>query len=336
MKFLYLKLGRGNCLAEYWLQQGKTPIKNVFGKPAIAIFFGKTTTEECRKLITIQSKEELDSLRKSIGHKIPSYIDIHYQIRPFIEAGDNRKAKFVTIVHGLESHVYIYEPDSQVFDMPKQKYDEYDSHLSKLGIEVKKKTIDEHFPKIMFVKNVGQFTEFPHVLASLPCNQYFTRGTCREIDPARYWGVIQAIKQRLGEPIDRPQNDEQLLGLLGWHQLETLMFLILINAGVHPSAWRGGTLPEVDIVATNFTNSTIKIGTNPEISFRPMEKKTFQVKRGIVRKPVPNADYTVAIDFHGKENKRILTAKWLRNQIETQPNTRDWLEKSLHWTSGII
>lgn len=325
-KFLYLKLGRGNCLARYWLSKD-----NVFKKPAVAIFFGKITTEKCRKL-SAMSKEELKSFKsESIGAEdIRSYRDIHYQIKPFIEAGDDRRARFVTIVHG---NVYIYKPDSPVFDMPKALYDEYDFHLSQLGIKPKKKTIDEHFPKVIFVKNIKRLTEFPHVLATLQCSQYLTRGTCREINPSRDWGAIQAIKHCLGEPIEKPEADEQIMSLLGWHQLETLVFLILKNSGVFPSAWRGGSLPDVDIVATNYSYSEVRIGTNPQIIFEPMKRKTFQIKRGRVEKPFENSDYTVAMDFRGKDNEKILTSKWLLEQIEDQPDTKDWFEKSLYWTS---
>jgi len=329
MRFLYLKLGRGNCQAEYWLQQSK--VRNVFNRPAVAIFFGKTTTEELRELIAMR-REELDRLRKSKSHgDIPSNMNLNNQIRPFIEAGDSRNAEFVTIItqSGL---VYIYEPDSQVFDMPKEKYDEYDSHLKKLGIKVEGKTINEHFPKVMFVKNVRRFTEFPHVLATLPCSQYLIRGTCREIDPDQNWGAIQAIRHCLDEPLEKPETDEKRLRLLSWHQLETLVFLILKNAGVHPSAWRGGTLPEIDIVATNYRDERVEIGRNPQIVFEPMKRKTFQIKRGRVTDPFEKADYTVAIDFKGKENEKILTSRWLLEQIEAQPDTKDWFVKSLYWT----
>ena len=328
MKFLYLKLGRGNCQARYWLQRAE--VENVFNRPAVAIFFGKTTTEKCKQLIAMRKEELLREKSKSHGG-IPSYTDLQHQIRPFIEAGDSRNAKFVTIItqRGL---VYVYEPDSQVFDMPKEKYDEYDSHLSKLGINVEKRTIDEHFPKVMFVKNTRQFTEFPHVLATLSCSQYLIRGTCREISPDRNWGAIQAIRYCLDEPIEKTETDEQRLRLLSWHQLETLVFLILKNAGVHPSAWRGGTLPQIDIVAKNYNNEAVKIGTNPQIVFQPLKRKTFQIKRGRVRKSVKNADYTVAIDIRGEKNEKILTSRWLLEQIEAQPDTKDWFEKSLRWT----
>ena len=333
MRFLYLKLGKGNRQAEYWLQQRRyEPRENVFKKPAVAIFFRKTTTEFCRKLITM-SRHEVNSLGAR-DERIPKYTDIRDQIKPFFEAGDKRNARFVTIVSGKKRKVYIYEPVSEAFDMPERYYDEYDSHLSTLRYpEAEKKTKDEHFPKVMYVKNIQRFEEFPHVLATLPCSQYLTRGTCREIKPSRNWGAIQAIKHCLGEAIDKPgENGERLMSLLGWHQLETLVFLILKNAGVHPSAWRAGTLPDIDMVATNYTKSEIKIGTNPQIVFEPMQRRTFQIKRGRVTRPFDSADYTIAINARGNKNDKILGPEWLREQIESQQDTKDWFEKSLLWT----
>ena len=328
MKYLYLKLDKGNRLADYWLQQEGE--RNVFGRPAVAIYFGKITSEECRSFIKLDKKDSKDVKRiinKSKDKYHPSYIDFKYQIKPFFETGDSRDAKFITIIP-QRSLMYIYEPDSQVFDLPKDKYEKYDKHMRELKSG---QTTDITYPKIMFVKNIKQCIEFPDILATLPCNQYLIRGTCREIDPDQNWGAIQAIKYCLGEKIE-VYNDERRLRLLGWHQLETLVFLILLNAGVHPSAWRGGGLPQIDITAKNYKNEVIKIGRDPQIIFEPYDKKTFQIKRGIVKKPVKNVDYTVAINYEGKKNVKIITSEWLFDLIDSQPQTKNWFEKSLDWS----
>ena len=340
-KFLYLKLGRGNCLADYWLSKD-----NVFKKPAVAIYFGKITTRECRKLISM-SEEELNSFFKhKRGPDIPKKSDFLNQIKPFIEAGDNRKAKFVTIARVKPRNrrrIYIYEPESQVDDMPKNRYKEYDDHLSKRGIttekteyKTKKGELKHNVPKIMFVKILvnKDIEKVPHVLATLPCSQYFTRATCREIDPTKYWGAVQAIKRCLKQQIEPIDNAQKLMKLLSPYELETLMFLILKNEGLHVPAWRGGTLKDIDIIGHNRTDREIKIGTDPQVTFKPSETKTFQVKKKIIGKPKKIADWTVTVDFEGK-SERVLKANWLLEQVRNQEETRKWLSDSLHWVPNI-
>ncbi len=325
MKYLYLKLGNGNCQAEYWLNRAR--VKNVFNRPAVAIFFGKTTTEQCRELFKRKSE-------KFGKEEKPSFRDVQYQIKPFFEAGDYRNARFV-IIHTQLGLIHVCEPDSAVEDMPKRLYDEYDKHL---GLKGKNKTEKVHFPKVIYVKDdFRTFREFPHVLATLSCNSYLNRGTCREI---RDWGAIQAIKHCLGEQLDKTADKKKLLGLLGWHQLETLVFLILKNYGIHPSAWRGGTMPQVDIIAENCSNEKITIKAKKPIEFKsresPLEerRKTFQIKRGNVNEKKLNekVDYTVALEFKG-ENEKILNAEWIVEQLETedQKDTNDWFENSINW-----
>ena len=281
MKYLYLKLGNGNCQVDYWFNQAedrkKRKVENVFNRPAVVIFFGKITSERCRDLMKL-SEKEYKRVKPSSSEDIPKWTTFRDQIKPFFKAEESDKKgvidhRFVTIKNGL---VYICEPDSEVADMPTTKYHEYDRYL--LTLKIKEKTEDVHIPKVMFVKNVKSCKEVPDVLATLSCNNYLNRGTCREINPKKNWGAIQAIKCCLGEPLEKPKSEEQHLSLLGWHQLETLVFLILKNGGVHPSAWRGGTLPQIDIVARNYnTDRAVIIGTTEKAVFEPMEKRTFQI-----------------------------------------------------------
>ncbi|MGB9854372.1 MAG: hypothetical protein ACPLRY_06170 [Candidatus Bathyarchaeales archaeon] len=347
-KFLYLKLGFGNCLAKYWLNREEN-VKNVFNKHVAAIYFHAIKAEEYRKLLDekdekTRNEEYRKLLCKKHGRKempksdrvIAFRLD---QIKEFFEAGTQR-TMFVTITH---DKVYIYEPEGDVRDMDDKKIlREYDTHLDELSKRYPKKrfisdvkTDDgrRHIPKIMYVKNVKEYDikYVPHVLATLQCNQYLTRGTCRKIDPKRNWGAVQAIKHVLGESVKEPENAKELLSLLSWHELETLVFLILKNAGVHPSAWRGGTLPNIDIIATNYEEEEVSVG---EIVFGAEDKKTFQIKRGGMKNG--DADYIVNIDFEGK-NDKVLNADWLLQRIkeEKQKDTKEWLCNSLKWVPDI-
>jgi hypothetical protein len=356
-KFLYLKLGFGNCLAKYWLNCEEN-VKNVFNKPVVAIYFGPIKAEEYRKLVYEEDKktknEEYRKLCKQYDMKMPesereiglrlNQIKEFFEARKSAEREGTQRTRFVTITH---DKVYIYEPGSDVNDVGDKFFHKYDSDLDELSkwhpkrlcgsinaAKIKNSGRIQHIPKIMYVKNFKEYDieNVPHVLATLPCNQYLTQGTCREIDIKRNWGVIQAIKKTLEESVEKPENTQQLLSLLSWHELETLVFLILKNAGVHPSAWRGGTLPNIDIVATNFENQKVSVG---EIVFEAKEKKTFQVKRGGMKK-LDNAHYTVKIDFKGK-NDKVLTAGWLLKRIKEkeQKDTKEWLLNSLNWVPDI-
>lgn len=329
-KFLYLKLGRGNCLAEYWLSNN-----NVLEKPAAAIYFGTTKTKEINKLVERVENGEISSTQAREEFRDMDFRSVY----EFVQAGKNPESIwFVTIKSGT---VYIYQPASEMFDMQEDEYDEYDRQIAERKIDssrVKSSTGEfKNIPKVMFVKNVRRFkvSDVPHVLATLHCNQYLSRGTCRKIEQSREWGAIQAIKYCLGKPIEEPESEKELMSLLGPYELETLVFLILMNAGVFSPAWRGGTQPDIDIVGENLTHSTVNIGTNPQIVFEPADKKTFQVKRR-ARKPSPIADYTVTVDFRGKQNAKTLTSEWLIRLITAQPDTKEWLENSLRWFKSRV
>ncbi|GAG83702.1 unnamed protein product, partial [marine sediment metagenome] len=163
-------------------------------------------------------------------------------------------------------------------------------------------------------------------------NQYFNRGTCREIKESDYWGVIQAIKYLITQEKTTYSSitSEQALRLLSPHQFETLMFLIFINEGLFSPAWRAGSLPDVDIVAINYSRSKpIELG-NPPIKFNKGEEIKFQIKRK-ESQHIKNADYTVALTTPNckQVNKHVLISEWIMNVVKEQPKTVEWLNHSL-------
>lgn len=325
-KFFYLKLGRGNCLAEYWLKRDEA-----------AIYFGKITTEKVRELLDMPEEEAKEQFKQlTISRDQPKGNQDFKAVKDFITAGDNAgkienwETKFITISRGI---VYIYEPEDGVSDMSEDEYEEYDDDLSKRGITAEKVRPEieiENIPKVMPVKNVKKYEvkDVPHVLASLPCNQHYSRGTCRKIND---WGAIQAIKHCLKLQIDTPKNAHDLMGLLSSYELETLVFLILKNAGLFVPAWRGGTQKDIDIIARNLKTSTIFL---PPVTFEPNKNVSFQVKRKDVKKHSEIADWTVAL--RGDEDKNeILDANWLLKSIKSQPDTKKWFLESLAWVPNI-
>ncbi|HJH26417.1 MAG TPA: hypothetical protein C5S37_06490 [Methanophagales archaeon] len=411
--FFYLKLGNGNCLAEYWL---KGP--NVVDGPAAAIYFGTITAKKISELSKLpnkkEAKEQFSQLTKS--RDLPKGNQDFSAVEDFIRAGDNPgNTTFITITG---SKLYIYEPDSRVSDMPKDKCKEYDKKLGELSQantawtkkNIKKNiekmkikfekperlfSVDARFedelnkdilseelkaefkknnsylpnkvtitkekeewkitgekiycikkengklsiyskirniPKIMSVKHCNgdnngyPIAEVPHVLATLPCNQRYTRGTCRKIDAEKDWGAIQAIKHVLDQK-KIIVSEDKLIELLSPYELETLVFLILKNAGLFVPAWRGGTQKGIDIIARNFLRDKyVKI---PRVIFEPRGKPkdsfTFQVKKYMDEIPGKvDADFLVVAKI-GKDDKipesireKILDAKWLLELIKSE------------------
>ncbi len=360
-KFFYLKLGCGNCLADYWLKRDEA-----------AIYFGKITTEKVRELIGMPEEEAKKQFKPlTISRDQPKGNQDFKAVKDFITAGDNAgkienwETKFITISRGI---VYIYEPEDGVSDMSEDKYNEYDKDLDDLSQAdtAEKKNIKEmkigseikHIPKIMSVKHCNGYNngydiaEVPHVLATLPCNQRYTRGTCREIDAKKDWGGIQAIKHVLGQK-KIIVSEDKLFELLSPYELETLAFLILKNEGLFVPAWRGGTQKDIDIIARNLTNKEIRIS---KILFEPNGGKTFQVKKDIekdIRGKIPpkvHADFLVIANskqklFRKKKNlddqwlrfkeEKILDANWLLEHIKKQQETKKWFIESLDWVKDI-
>lgn len=220
MKYLYLKLGRGNRQLNYCLQD-----ENIFGRPIVYIFFGKVTTKQCKALINL-SKNILENKRKN-DNNIPRYTTLHQQIKPFIEAGETKDARFISI---FENKVYIFEPDSRVKDMSTKEINDFCHDLKEKKIADKEyiEDIKKDIPKIMYVKNICIFNkDVPYILRTLNVSQYYNRGTCREIKQNKEnWGIIQAIKKILNEERDIPEklSSQQLFKLLSPHQFETLFF----------------------------------------------------------------------------------------------------------------
>ena len=413
--FFYLKLGKGNCLAEYWLKGPKV----VDNKPAAAIYFGSNTTEKIRELTKIPEKDTKgkekaeEEFKDLVGGKKP---DIN-AAKDFVIAGDKLGERtFITIAH---NKVYIFEPSDEVKDMPEDKWGEYDKVLDDLSqastartkknieemkIEIKSFIIDSeleaylskndipeklkkefktnkfalseaiikdrdkdnewvitdkekkkiyiarkedgklkiyrHIPKTMLVKNIKKYeiANVPHVLATLPTSQRYAQGTCRKIeDDDKNLGAIRAINYVLSGQKIEVKEDYKLIELLSPYELETLVFLILKNAGLFVPAWRGGTQKGIDIIGRNKTKSQIKL---PPVTFEPGKGKTFQIKKSIrkIGEVLDKADFIVNVDtnINGKADK-MLDAKWLLKQIksEKQQETKEWLINSLDWVKNI-
>ena len=314
----------------------------MFKRHAAAIYFRTTRAEEMKRIV---KKFKTGELKREEAEKKLETRDIE-AIENFIEAGEGAESQRTMFITITPNTVFFYKPKGRVSDMREEEQRKYDKDLSKLAKTNREqrllinamKTIPErgkvkkHIPKYMPVEIIkeNKVKDVPHVLATLPCNQWYVRGTCREI---KDYGVKQAINCRLGRQIDIPESAQQLMRLLSPYELETLVFLILKREGLFVPAWRGGTLKGIDIIARNLNDYEIKIDP---ITFKPRESFTFQVKRCEVKEHGGPADWTIAIDSE-REDNRVLTAEWLIEQLRKpgQRDTREWLENSLRWVPNI-
>ena len=333
MKYLYFKFGMSNRQLKYWLQLNG--LENPYGTPSAVIFFRKITTQECKDLLN-RTKNDVKK-RQEEDDNIPSYGVLQNQIRHFIEAGDMRNAVFVSV---YQNQVFAFEPANEVFDMSEKEKSNYHAYLDSLlrDKKIDKERVDhiksKDLLKVMHVKNLRNYDkDIPYILRSLNTNQYFNRGTCREIKESNNWGVVQAIKCVVTQEKTNYSNisSEQVLRLLSPHQFETLMFLIFIDAGLFSPAWRAGSLPDVDIVAINCSSSDpIELGNTPTIKFDKDKEILFQVRRK-ESQHVDNADYTVSLPTPKRIDERVLTPEWVLNVVKTQPKTVEWFNHSIKW-----
>ena len=89
VKYYYLKLGNGNCLAEYWLNP--EGIRSICKdeeeyKHAAAIYFGMNTVEDITKLAELYKKDK-EGARKNFKQKLNR--DNDKNSKPDIEAAIN-------------------------------------------------------------------------------------------------------------------------------------------------------------------------------------------------------------------------------------------------------
>lgn len=356
-RYYYLKLGNSNSLAEYWLSEN-----NVVGHPAAAIYFGICKAEAMEELYEIHNlikpnkkKEPNDAkeneLKKLIerweekGKNEITKREQQRQIVDFLKAV-HEKHIFVTIT---PRKIYFYKAIGELKTLPEGKFDKYDKDLEEIKNKRKdmKDQIDEmkingrnHFPKYVEVKIIkeeefGGKSEVPFILRSLSANQGYNRRTCVHIKDE---GVTSAIEYCLNGKQFEPHNATELFECLSPLEFETLIFLLLMESGLHVFTWRGGTLKGIDLVAKNVSSEVVTLGN---ISISPGDTKAFQIKRK--RKydeSVPDyVDYVVALSCGKKKNEKCLDADWVKGQIKRVYKENGdsivfkWLKNSLWWVS---
>ena len=292
MKFFYHKLGKGNHLAEQWLDE--TANRNPLKRPAIVAFFGLSTRNHPADL----KKEQVS------------------QVRAFYESSDsiNRKNTFIAVI--AKGHVWILQPDGEIIE--RENNEGWSENVNLL--------------KIMPVKILAHKTikDVPHVLASINANTFLSQGTYREIANWGNQKAICAVIGK-DFPAEHWKLEEctatQLLECLSSTELETLVAKLFEAAGCFVPAHRGGVMVDADLFAHNDSEENIQLDT---LVIPKKGSLSIQVKSGNAPKECPpEVDCLIALDV--KQNKNCFDGEWLLNQVQKFQEVKWWLRRSLNW-----
>jgi hypothetical protein len=189
----------------------------------------------------------------------------------------------------------------------------------------------QNTPKVMPVEIVAHrpCKDVPHVLAGIGSNQFYTRGTFRQMND---WGNYKAIdwvagRVGQGEHWDLAKHGpDQLLECLSSTELETLVAKLFEAHGCFVPAYRGGMMKDIDLFAQNEGTQPIRVGP---LTIRPRGSVSIQVKRWAEGMTCPDsADCLVGLGVTGPDT---INAGQLLALVNEAAAVRAWLRRSLHW-----
>lgn len=288
MKFYYLKLGKGNKHALDWLDKHDNPLK----KPAIVIFFGRSTRENLR---TGESGQ---------------------QIRAFYESADlaNRSKRLIVVVG--KGFVWILQPNGDVIEAEDTDKLSEDDNLLKM------------MPVTVLARKATK--EVPHVLASINANAFLSRGTFREVTNWGNQKAICNVAG-IDFPKDHWElgdcTAKQLLECLSSVELETLVARVFEAAGCFVPAHRGGVMSDIDLFAHNDNSTEIRLNG---LHIPAGKSVSIQVKGSNAPSDCPDeVDCLIAFDVERKS--KCFDGEWLLKQVIKFPAVKTWLRRSLNW-----
>ncbi|MCG8602943.1 MAG: DUF3293 domain-containing protein [Verrucomicrobiales bacterium] len=294
MKYFYLKIGKGNWLAEDWLA-GRNPL----GVPAAALFFDNHTLQE---------------YEAGAGKKQP---------RRFVERGKAENREQTRMVVISKGTFYLLKPAGEVKFVSGDEIGEYYGFTVKaMPVEVLKRCSVSEIPLVLAevasnrYYGSGTFREIKDVGNLMAIDWVEGRVPGRD-EPARadHWKLF---RMRSGRPL-------KCLGNVG---LETLVAKSMEAAGCFVPAYRGGQVNAVDIFAHNDGDETIQCGP---ISVAAGEKVAIQVKRKWTGRGCPDgADYLVAIGESDQES-RVVGSEELFDLAMNNHAVKQWFLRSLDW-----
>lgn len=302
MRYFFLKLGKGNSLADRFLGSA------VAGELAtVAVFYGMSSIVDCRS-----GKQGADA-------------------RDFCLAADvsNRPLTRIIVIH---RHLfYVLEPIGEIHDGAPEPNENGDLHTLKImPVRIIGRRPLGDIPHLLASMGSnawwirGTFRSIGHDTVGMPRN--WSR-----------WEHQTAIEHTLGTTDisshlhpEIEQRPALLLCLLSAVELETLVAKLGEEAGFFVPAYRGGTMKDIDIIACN--DGTSDLGFGP-LSVPARGHITIQVKSWMAKTPDhTDGSLLVALGLKPSERGRWRwDAETLWHTIQESTATRGWLKRSLHW-----
>ncbi|MBM4242122.1 MAG: hypothetical protein FJ150_10775 [Euryarchaeota archaeon] len=289
--------------------------KNLERKRA-PIFFGPYKPEEY--INAYKNNQKLEGLDKKQLNEAYNFIQLYKE---------DPEARLITI----DQKIWIYKIIGQI------KYESTDETIKK-----KDDQITKIVPKYYDVEIIREYKkeDVPYILASMKENQAFSRNTFRMIDEKKYGGNIAAIKFVIDE-----LNDFKIdpLKTLSSVQLEFLVVKIFEKNGAFIPAWRGGTLKDIDIIAEfegnipdnllikKIEEKNIKIQVKSQLYD---DNKVKNLKKSLAESNnffLITADDEPHKDLKEYYEKKYLTSKWIKKQIDNNPEIKKWYKKCIEW-----
>gem|GEM_PF-3541188 len=281
-----MKLGKGNSLAKEMLTS-----ENRWARPAVAIFFGRTTLAE------IQARKCEPQAWEFYSRSLP----------------DERGRTVILVVS--DGMVLFLRPAGDVF--------EYDPPIPDEG-----KNLWKVMPVDIIVSR--PISDVPLILAGINANTYLNRGTFREITHGgNLWGILRVLNwPHPAEWVEKDKGTpEALFRCLASVELETLVAKLFEAAGCFVPAYRGGSIKDIDLFAQNSGATEIVLGS---LVIPVGRRCTIQIKGQSWEKPCPTSvDYLICSG--NASHVEILDGHWLFESIRRFPQVSGWLKQSLSW-----
>lgn len=348
MQFFNLNIKSDDAIFQIEENGGAIKLQNPKIQSAAEFFMGEGLAVVFYDVITVENIKSGNFYRTLYEKWQANQIgDLH----AFLNFSKNSDNIGVTIDNGK---IWVYRP---VMDsLGRTIYDFRDCQNTD-----KKRVITNEFPKaipiefltakinneIISLKGLP-LSQVPLVLASIKSNQYFSRGTCKEIDPSSgkssCKGNVAAILAKFGmsDQIQDICEDLHPFECLSSIEFETLVAKLFEELGCFVPAYKGGFLKDIDLFVSPSETFSLKIeGIDEEIQFSAGEKYSIQCKLNATSSSGLNG-------FLGRKNCLLFSAA--KRGGETKPqkntfyrdditkmlgqckNTNNWLQRSLDWT----